>query len=67
MSTLFTELSQTEEAIVSGGVLDFGSKKKELKQKFERVKATTGDNLADNGSSIRGRTGDNNIGTNPRV
>lgn len=65
-ANLFTELSQTEEALVSGGFLDFGSKKRSIKQKFNRIKQTTGDQLADNGSLIRGKTGDNNIGTSPR-
>ena len=68
MSKLFVELSQKEESTLSGGFLDFGSKKKEIKQKFERVKARTGEILASEDSFIEGSsTGNNYIGSDPRV
>ena len=67
MTNLFVELTQTEEAVVSGGFLNIGSRKGDKigskKVKFGNLGDTSsGDLLADNGGSVKGKTGDVNIG-----
>ena len=68
MTNLFVELTQEQEAFVSGGgLIDIGSRKGDKigskKVKFGNLGDTSsGDLLADNGGSVKGKTGDVNIG-----
>lgn len=73
-SNLFIELSQKEEAVVSGGSghpIKKPYKKRfpkkpygVVKQRFGRIGQGTGDQYADRGGKITGRTGSNKIGAN---